>query len=211
MPRVPGTGPGCPRTSTPPHTATPAARCAGAPPPPPQQPAGQRALRSGCRRPLLTGVGDGEAVGHLQVVDMGSQPELRSGKLNHPYPERAVLLIGAPREQPPCRETYTHTHTHTSAGRGHGQSSAGAASLPTAAGARVGGGAGRLRRLGYRCRSEPGCGSVPWPAAAAEPAGEGKGEGPGEAVATAAGGDLTGAWRVPRWGWARSDMTAMPE
>lgn len=93
-------------TAAPQHPRT--APCAGAPPSPARQGGRQRAVRSGWQRPLLTGVGDGEAVGHLQVVDVGSQPELRGGKLNHPYPKGAVLLIGAPREQPPCREIHTH-------------------------------------------------------------------------------------------------------
>lgn len=35
---------------------------------------------------------------------MRCQSELRSGELHHPHPERAVLLIRAPRKQPPCRD-----------------------------------------------------------------------------------------------------------
>ena len=50
---------------------------------------------------LLTSVGDCEAVGYLQIVDVGCQSELRSGKLNHPYTK---FLIGAPGKQPPCKE-----------------------------------------------------------------------------------------------------------
>ena len=53
---------------------------------------------------LLTSIGDCEAVGYLQIVDVGCQSELRSGELNHPYPKCTVFLIGAPGKQPPCKE-----------------------------------------------------------------------------------------------------------
>lgn len=52
----------------------------------------------------LTSVGDCKAVGYLQIVDVGCQPELRSGKLNHPYPKCTVFLISAPRKQPPWKK-----------------------------------------------------------------------------------------------------------
>ena len=66
---------------------------------------------------LLTSVGDCEAVGYLQIVDVGCQSELRSGKLNHPYAKCTVFLIGAPGKQPPCKEQ-TPSKEDSVSGRG---------------------------------------------------------------------------------------------
>lgn len=53
---------------------------------------------------LLTSIGDCEAVCYLQIVDVRCESELRSGKLNHPYPKCTVFLICAPGKEPPCKE-----------------------------------------------------------------------------------------------------------
>lgn len=55
----------------------------------------------------LTAVGDSEAVGHLQVVDMRREPKLSRTELNHAYPEGAVLLVRAPRKEPPWTDEKT--------------------------------------------------------------------------------------------------------
>ena len=47
----------------------------------------------------LTAVGDGEAVGHLQVVDVRREAELGGAKLKHPDPKGAVLLVCSPGEE----------------------------------------------------------------------------------------------------------------
>lgn len=60
------------------------------------------------QKKVLTAVSDCKAVGHLQVIYVRSQSEIRHPELNHPDSERTVLLICTPREQ----ATYdTHTHT----------------------------------------------------------------------------------------------------
>lgn len=59
---------------------------------------------------------------------MGSEPELGGGELHHAHPERAVLLVGAPREQPPCRQTHA---SGGGAGRARGGGHGGRPRAPT--------------------------------------------------------------------------------
>lgn len=117
----------------------------------PSIPRGSRTCPAAAPRPpVLTGVGDGEAVGDLQVVDVRREPELRGGKLNHAYPKRTVLLVGAPREQPPCRETHAHTPRSARPGKGSA-GTATPAGLPPSRG--PGGGEGPERGTAGRRRA----------------------------------------------------------
>ena len=50
---------------------------------------------------LLTAVGHSEAVGHLQVVNVRREAELCRPELDHPDPERTVLLVRSARKQAP--------------------------------------------------------------------------------------------------------------
>lgn len=61
----------------------------------------ERKAWEGGRCLALTAVGDSETVGHFQIVNVRRQSEFRGAKLNHSYPKCAVLLIRAPRKQPP--------------------------------------------------------------------------------------------------------------